>query len=59
MRNDFEEAYWLYVKDTRSQFCAFDPNDEIFLQGTRDSLPLKQDHAYVTYETWRCNDATK
>lgn len=31
MRNDFEEAYWLYAKDTRSQLCTVDPNDEIFL----------------------------
>lgn len=26
------------------------------MQGTRDSLLLKQDHGYFIYEIWRCSD---
>jgi hypothetical protein len=29
------------------------------LQGTRDSFLFKEDHAYVVFETWKCNDKTK
>lgn len=29
--NDFETAYWEYAKDSRSQYCVVDPNDDIFL----------------------------
>lgn len=29
------------------------------MQGTRDSEVMKQDHAYVVYESWRCNEKSK
>jgi hypothetical protein len=57
-RNEFEETYWNYVKGKRYQYCI-DSNDGVFLQGTRDSLILEQDHAYFLYEVWRCNEDTK
>jgi hypothetical protein len=33
--------------------------EDIYLQGTRDSEFLRQDHAYIVYEVFRCSDATK
>ena len=52
--NAFSQEYWEQVKDSRSQYCI--DNDEIYLQGTRDSTTLKQNHAYIIYEIWKCTD---
>ena len=52
--NEFTKEYWNQVKDSRNQYCV--DNDLIYLQGTRDSVTLKQDHAYIVYEIWRCTD---
>ena len=47
--NEFEQKYWKLNKDSRHQYCI-DGNKDIYLQGTRDSLILEQDHAYFRYE---------
>jgi hypothetical protein len=36
-----------------------DQHKEVYLQGTRDSEILKQDHAYIVFESWRCSEKTK
>jgi hypothetical protein len=36
-----------------------DQHEDVYLQGTRDSEIMKQDHAYIVFEVWRCNDDTK
>ena len=56
-KTPFEKEYYS-LKKSRSQYCV-DQHKEIYLQGTRDSELLKQDHAYITYEIWRCNDAIR
>ena len=69
-RNDFEKGYYTQYGTKRSQYCVQPgepflkiPDNEnpekAYLQGTRDSLLLKQSHAYLIFETWRCNDDTK
>lgn len=42
------------MKDSRFQYCV--DNEDVYLQGTRDSATLKQEHAYIVYEIWRCTD---
>ena len=57
---EFEKQYY-ELKKSRSQYCI-DQHEEIYLQGTRDSEILKQDHAYIVYEVFFCqegSDATK
>ena len=51
---DFEKQYFV-LKRARIQYCV-DQHEEVYLQGTKDSEVLKQDHAYIVYEVWRCND---
>ena len=54
---DFEKQYY-EVKKSRAQYCV-DQHEDVYLQGTRDSEILKQDHAYIVFEVWRCNDKEK
>jgi hypothetical protein len=46
------------MKKTRAQYCV-DQHKSVYLQGTRDSEILKQEHAYIIFEVWRCNEKTK
>ena len=54
---DFEKDYYS-IKKSRAQYCI-DQHEDIYLQGTRDSEVQKQDHAYITYEIFRCSEDTK
>jgi hypothetical protein len=36
-----------------------DQHEDVYLEGTRDSEILKQDHAYIVFEVWRCSGKTK
>lgn len=45
------------VANSRYQFCVEDPDDLIYLQGTRDSTINEEDHSYIVYETVRCSEA--
>lgn len=56
-QNEFEKQYY-ELKKSRHQYCV-DQLKDVYLQGTRDSEVLKQDHAYITVEVWRCSDKTK
>lgn len=53
---EFEKQYYM-LKKNRNQYCI-DQFDEVYLQGTRDSEILKQDHAYIILETYRCSEKT-
>lgn len=55
--NEYEEQYY-DLKKSRAQYCV-DQHKEVYLQGTRDSEVMKQDHAYTVFEVWRCNESTK
>jgi hypothetical protein len=53
---DFEKQYY-EVKKTRSQYCV-EQHKDVYLQGTKDSEILKQDHAYIVFEILRCGVTT-
>lgn len=50
---EFEKLYWDQVKDSSHQYCI-DQNTEVYMQGTRDSAVLLQEHAYIIYEIKKC-----
>ena len=52
------EADYYSIKKSRSQYCI-DQHEDIYLQGTRDSEVKKEDHAYITFEVFRCSEDTK
>jgi hypothetical protein len=56
-KTEYEKQYY-EIKKSRAQYCV-DQHEDVYLQGTRDSEILKQDHAYIVFEIWRCNDGTK
>ena len=56
-KNDYELQYFK-LKSSRAQYCI-DQLEDVYLQGTRDSEVLKQDHAYLIFETWRCHDTIR
>ena len=54
---EYEKKYYK-AKKSRDQYCV-DQHEDIYMQGTRDSEVLEQDHAYIVYEVWRCNEETR
>jgi len=43
--------------ESEYNYCAKD--EEIYLQGTRDSATRENDHAYIIYEIHKCNEDTR
>ena len=57
--SDFEERFWNYYMVGKYFLCVDDPENKIYLQGSRESAIEYQDSAYFTVEIDTCSEKTR
>lgn len=58
MKSDFEKKYAQYRIKTTPSLCINDPDNEIYVQGTRDSAVFQKNQSFIAFEVYRCNNET-